>query len=36
MQQQEDTMLLCVTHSPKLAARFQNTMVLHEGLVQED
>lgn len=36
MQQQEGSMMLCVTHSPALAARFQRTMVLHEGQVQRD
>lgn len=34
MQQQEGSMLLCVTHSPTLAARFQQTMRLHEGRIQ--
>lgn len=35
MQQQEGSMLLCVTHSPALAARFQSTMRLHDGKIVE-
>lgn len=31
MQQQEQSMMLCVTHSPALAARFQRTLHLQQG-----
>ncbi len=34
LQAKESSMLLCVTHSPSLADRFQKTMRLHQGQIQ--